>query len=87
MGSTTLAVLGLVFGAWTAIALWMTARARRLAAGASGILDESARFAALVTAGPSLPLLVEPDGQARGSAQLAGLLGFDALPENHGPTC
>ncbi len=75
------ALLALLAGAWLALALWATLRARKRAAAADSVLDENRRLAALLGAGAALPLLVDAEGRLDGSDRLAGALGLDILPE------
>jgi signal transduction histidine kinase len=72
--------LALVCGAWLAVALWATARARRAAAAAEAVIGDGERLAALLEAGPAMALIVAADGTLGGSARLARALGLAALP-------
>jgi signal transduction histidine kinase len=78
--SAAVAGLALFCGAWLATALWAILRARRLSAMAETVLQTKTRGAALLSAAPSIPLIVGPDGALQGSDRLAGSLGLDALP-------
>lgn len=75
------AALALVAGAWLAVALWATLRARARTAAAGAVLDENRRLGALLGAGAAVPLLVDADGRLEGPDRLAAALGLDALPE------
>lgn len=72
--------LALFAGAWLAVAAWATLRGRRRAAAGARIIEEHARFAALLESGPAVPLLIDGDGTLAGSDRLAGMLGLDRLP-------
>jgi signal transduction histidine kinase len=74
------ALAALLAGGWLAAALWATVRGRRIAAAAKDVLDDNIRFAALLQAGPAMPLIVAPDGAISGADRLAGALGAQALP-------
>jgi PAS domain S-box-containing protein len=74
-------LISLFAGAWLAVALWATLRARARGAAASAVLDENRRLAALLSAGAALPLLVDAEGRLDGPDRLAAALGLDALPE------
>jgi signal transduction histidine kinase/PAS domain-containing protein len=81
-GSLLLPALALFAGAWLAIALWIALRGRLLASRANAVIGERRRNAALLDAGPALPLLVAPDGALAASARLARALGLDRMPES-----
>lgn len=73
-------VVALLAGAWLAVALWATWRARRLAAAASAVLGDSARLSALLSAAPAMPLLIDPEGSLSGADRTAALMGLEELP-------
>jgi len=73
-------VLALVAGAWVAVALWATLRARRRAADAIGVQQANERSSALLEAAPAMALLVHPNERLGGPARLAGALGLTGLP-------
>src|SRR6185295_13778195 len=72
--------LALLAGAWLAAAAWASVRAVRREAAARAVVEDNARLAALLQAGPAMPLTVAADGTISGPARLAGALGLDALP-------
>lgn len=76
LSATGAAALALFAGGWLGIALWATVRGGRIAAGGR----ELGRLAALLAAGPALPLVVRRDRSLEGSERLAGLLGLPAVP-------
>ncbi|HYI63984.1 MAG TPA: ATP-binding protein [Allosphingosinicella sp.] len=80
MPAIAVAVLALVAGAWVAAAFWFALSGRRRAAAAEQVLEDHARLAALLHAGPALPLAVAPDGTIDGPDRLAGALGVPQLP-------
>ena len=73
-------VVALLAGVWLAVALWATWRGRRLAVAAQEVLDDHARLAALLGAGPATPLIIARDGTLHGQDRLAGALGLEVLP-------
>jgi signal transduction histidine kinase len=75
-----IALAAILAGGWLAAALWASVRARRIASSAQGVLDDNLRFAALLQAGPAMPLIVAADGTIGGADRLAGTLGLAALP-------
>ena len=75
-----LILVALLAGAWLAVALWATWRGRRLAVAAREVLEDHARLAALLGAGPATPLIIARDGTLHGQDRLAGALGLEALP-------
>jgi signal transduction histidine kinase len=80
VSAPALALIALVAGAWLALAFWWTVRARHAATVATGLVDERRRLAALIDAGPAIPLVVAPDGTIAGSDRLAGAFGLEAMP-------
>jgi len=76
----SVALLALVAGAWLAAAVWASLRAARREAAAREVVEDNARLAALLEAGPAMPLLVCADGTINGPERLAGALGLEALP-------
>ncbi|WP_243450992.1 PAS domain-containing sensor histidine kinase [Sphingosinicella sp. CPCC 101087] len=74
------ALLAMFAGAWLAVAVWATWRARQASAAAAGVIRDSARAAALLSAAPAMPLLIDPDGTIEGPYRLAGSLGLESLP-------
>jgi signal transduction histidine kinase len=74
------ALVALAAGAWLAVAIWAAVRAGRREAAARAVIDDNLRYAALLQAGPAMPLVVGADGAIAGSDRLAGALGLDALP-------
>src|SRR5688572_22958771 len=79
--SRWLIIIAVLAGAWLAAALWATWRGRRLAVAAAAVLEENARLAALVAAGPTLPLLIGRDGVLTGQERVAAALGLEAVPD------
>ena len=75
-----LVLIALLAGAWLAAAAWATLRARRLSAAAAEMLDDHGRLAALVSAGPAMPLLVDRDGALHADDRLAAAIGLAAVP-------
>ena len=75
-----LAALGA--GAWLAIALAMTLRARRLAAQAGAGISRNKRAEALLAAAPVVPVVIWPDGTIDGADRIAAQLGLDAFPQH-----
>jgi signal transduction histidine kinase len=73
-------LLALLAGAWLAAAVWASLRAARREAAAREVVEDNVRLAALLEAGPAMPLVVAADGTISGPAQLAGALGLEALP-------
>src|SRR5436309_12580189 len=73
-------LLALFAGAWLAAATWASLRAARREAAARAVVEDNQRLAALLEAGPAMPLLVDADGAISGPERLAGALGLDALP-------
>ena len=80
MIASWLVLIALVAGAWLAVAAWATWRARRLSAAAADLLDDHARLAALVSAGPAMPLLIDRDGALHADDRLAAAVGLQAVP-------
>jgi signal transduction histidine kinase len=74
------ATVALAAGAWLAVALWAGIRAARRESAARAVTDDNVRLAALLQAGPAMPLVVAADGTIGGPDRLAGALGLDALP-------
>src|SRR4051794_38980211 len=74
------ALLALLAGAWLAAAIWASLRATRREAAAGEVAEANVRLAALLEAGPAMPLIVAADGAISGPDRLAGALGLDALP-------
>src|SRR6185295_2407260 len=72
--------LALLAGAWLAAAVWASLRAARREAAARGVAEDNVRLAALLEAGPAMPLVVAADGTISGPERLAGALGLEALP-------
>ncbi|MGZ8312303.1 MAG: hypothetical protein ACXWUR_09595 [Allosphingosinicella sp.] len=73
-------LVALVAGAWLAVAMIATWRARRLAASAREVLDENARLGALLAAGPASPMLVARDGTLHGHDRIAAAVGMETMP-------
>jgi signal transduction histidine kinase len=73
-------LLALLAGAWLAAAVWASLRAARREAAARGVVEDNVRLAALLQAGPAMPLVVAADGTIDGPERLAGALGLEALP-------
>src|SRR3954470_24910453 len=76
----SVALLALVGGAWLAAAVWISLRAVRREAAAREVVEDNVRLAALLEAGPAMPLVVAADGTISGPERLAGALGLEALP-------
>jgi len=74
------AILALAAGAWLAVALWAGLRATRRERAARAIIGDNVRLAALLQAGPAMPLVVAADGTISGPDRLAGALGLASLP-------
>jgi len=74
------ALLALLAGAWLAAGFWMSVRAARREAAAREVVEDNVRLAALLQAGPAMPLVVTADGNISGPERLAGALGLEALP-------
>jgi PAS domain S-box-containing protein len=75
------ALAALLAGAWLAVAVWATLRARARAAESAAAIGDRDRLAALVECGPAMALVLGADGRVAGSARLAGMLGVDPLPD------
>jgi PAS domain S-box-containing protein len=76
----TAALIALAAGAWLAAAIWAGIRGARREAAARRLIDDNVRLAALLQAGPAMPLMVGADGAISGPDRLAGALGLAALP-------
>ncbi|MEA3044324.1 MAG: hypothetical protein QOH47_2162 [Sphingomonadales bacterium] len=74
------AIVALAAGIWLAVALWAAIRAARRESAARAVIDDNVRLAALLQAGPAMPLVVAADGTISGPDRLAGALGLAALP-------
>jgi signal transduction histidine kinase len=81
LSSTQAVVVALVCGAWLAIALWATWRGLVRSRDATAKAGAAGAGQVLLEASPALPLIVEANGRLEGSAELAGMLGLDGLPE------
>ncbi len=80
LSSSLIAIVALVSGAWLALAVWAARRGARRAAQADAVIGDNRRMAALLQAGPAMPLVIAPDGAISGPDRLAGALGLDSLP-------
>jgi signal transduction histidine kinase len=74
------AIVALAAGIWLTVALWAGIRATRREAAARAVIGDNVRLAALLQAGPAMPLVVAADGMISGPDRLAGALGLAALP-------
>lgn len=81
LGSTALALLGLLLAAWTAAAAWLMIAAASRSRGAEAARRNAKRMARLLDEAPAAALVVRSDGRLEGSDRLAHWLGFDQLPQ------
>jgi signal transduction histidine kinase len=81
LGSTALALLGLLLAAWTAAAAWLMIAAASRSRGAEAARRNAKRMARLLDEAPAAALVVRSDGRLEGSDRLAHWLGFDTLPQ------
>ena len=81
LGSTALALLGLLLAAWTAAAAWLMIAAGARSRGADAARRTSRRLNRLLDEAPTAALLVRSDGRLEGSERLAHWLGFEQLPQ------
>ena len=81
LGSTALALLGLLLAAWTAGAAWLMIAAGARARGADAARRTAMRLNRLLDEAPTAALLVRSDGRLEGSERLAHWLGLDQLPQ------
>src|SRR6478752_7071731 len=77
---TALALLGLLFAAWTLGAAVMVLRASGATRGAEGARRASKRLGRMVEESPAVPLLVRADGRIEAPERLASWLGLDKIP-------
>jgi len=82
LSQTAALVAALAAGAWLAVALAMSLRARRLAALAGAGVAQAKRADALLAVAPALPVVVWPDGTIEGAERIAGHIGLDAFPQS-----
>ena len=80
LGSTALALLGLLLAAWTAAAAWLMIAAGARSRGADAARRTARRLGRLLDEAPTAALLVRSDGRLEGSERLAHWLGFEQLP-------
>jgi len=73
-------LIALGAGAWLALAAWAARRGWQKAAEADSVIQDNQRLAALLQAGPAMPLLVSADGTLTGPDRLAGALGLERMP-------
>ena len=81
LGSTALALLGLLLAAWTAAAAWLMIAAGARSRGADAARRTARRLGRLLDEAPTAALLVRSDGRLEGSERLAHWLGFEQLPQ------
>ncbi len=81
LGSTALALLGLLLAAWTAAAAWLMIAAGARTRGADAARRTAKRLGRLLDEAPTAALLVRSDGRLEGSERLAHWLGFEQLPQ------
>ena len=81
LGSTALALLGLLLAAWTAAAAWLMIAAAARSRGADAARSNAKRLNRLLDEAPAAALLVRSDGRLEGAERLAHWLGFEALPQ------
>lgn len=81
LGSTALALLGLLLAAWTAGAAWLMIAAGARTRGAETARRTARRLNRLLDEAPTAALLVRSDGRLEGSERLAHWLGFEELPQ------
>jgi len=81
LGSTALALLGLLLAAWTAGAAWLMIAAGARSRGADTARRTAKRLNRLLDESPAAALLVRSDGRLEGSERLAHWLGFEELPQ------
>ena len=77
----TLALLGLLMAAWTALAAWAWLRGRLQSRKAQAVHKRAKRFSRMLDEAPAVPLLVRSDGRIEAPQKLAHWLGLDAIPE------
>ena len=71
LGSTALALLGLLLAAWTAAAAWLMIAAASRSRGAEAARRNAKRMARLLDEAPAAALVVRSDGRLEGSDRLA----------------
>lgn len=81
LSATALALIGLLFAAWTAGAAWLMIGAGAKAGNAEQSRKAARRMARMIDEAPAIPLLVRADGRIEGSDRLAGWLGLEKLPQ------
>lgn len=81
LGSTALALLGLLLAAWTAGAAWLMIAAGARSRGADAARRTAKRLNRLLDESPAAALLVRSDGRLEGSERLAHWLGLEELPQ------
>jgi len=81
LGSTALALLGLLLAAWTAAAAWLMIAAGARSRGADAARLTAKRLNRLLDEAPTAALLVRSDGRLEGSERLAHWLGLEELPQ------
>ncbi|WP_370176908.1 PAS-domain containing protein [Alteriqipengyuania sp.] len=81
LGSTALALLGLLLAAWTAGAAWLMIAAGARSRGADAARLTAKRLNRLLDEAPTAALLVRSDGRLEGSERLAHWLGLEELPQ------
>lgn len=81
LSATALALLGLLFAAWTAGAAWLMITAGAKSKQAEHSRKAARRMARMIDEAPAIPLLVRADGRIEGSDRLAGWLGLEKLPQ------
>ena len=77
----TLALLGLLMAAWTALAAWAWLRGRLQSRSAQAVHKRAKRFSRMLEEAPAVPLLVRSDGRIEAPQKLAHWLGLDTIPE------
>ena len=78
--STALVLLGLLLGAWTFGAAWLTLGASNKARQARAARSNARRLARMMEDSPAVPMLVRADMRIEGPDKLAGWLGLERLP-------
>jgi signal transduction histidine kinase len=74
--------VALLAGAWLAAACWFAIRGARKASMARGLQDGFGRYRSLLKAGPSMPVVIHPDGTIESFAPLDDMLGLSVRPES-----